>query len=138
MCLRVSTSSGEAGTGRVSLAPRCFPDRGQKGPSLSVVHHHAAIDRFRDDRPSQLQLFERIVRQQLKLHGVLEGAEGAARRRATVGAAAGVPSSFTLITSMARRTVAGEAKLRSGSDRLAIHATSLAISLGTSACSMGR
>jgi len=61
----------------------------------------------------------------------------AARRRATVGAAGAVPSSFRLIAFMARRTVEGEAKLRSGIDLLAIHATSWAKAAGTSASSMG-
>jgi len=54
-----------------------------------------------------------------------------ARFRATVGAAAAVSSSFTRIASLARRTVEGEAQLPSGSDRLAIFATSQAILLGT-------
>ena len=59
------------------------------------------------------------------------------RATATVGAAAAVPSSLKGSASMARRTVDGEEKLRSGSDRLAIHATSRAISLGMSASLVG-
>ena len=68
--VRRSTDTRSRPPGRVRV-----PDRGQQGLGLSVVHHYPTIDRIGDDRPSQLQLLELIVRQKLKLHRVLEGTE---------------------------------------------------------------
>jgi hypothetical protein len=59
------------------VAPHC----GQQTPGLGVVDDDPAVDRLRDDRAANLQLLERIVRQELQLHGVLEGTE---QRRALV------------------------------------------------------
>jgi hypothetical protein len=64
-----------------------------------VVYDYPTIDCFSDDRPSQLQLFERIVRPQLMFRRELKGTEQRCALSCDRWAAAVLPSSFTLIVS---------------------------------------
>jgi len=103
-----------------------------------MVHDNPTIDGVRSDRPTKFfSCLSGLCESNSSSTAYWRALNSAARRRATVGTAAAVPASFTVSASMARRTVEGEARLRSGSDRLAIHSTSWANSMGMSASSMG-